>query len=232
MGKKSFAEILKKNAMLVVLVLVYLFFMIRTQGSIFNPSTFRALFNENAYVYILGCGMLMCMLTGGNIDLSCGAFVCLLGAIGGVLMVISGVPVGLSIAILLAIGVAYGCDVMAYFGGRTFGRHKLCPSVSPKKTVEGAVSGVLGSVRFALGVRAFFVHLLSTPMPGIPAAILLGVIGSVASQVGDLTASLLKRHSGIKDYGKLFPGHGGVMDRFDSVIFALIVMYCYTLVLK
>ena len=62
-------------------------------------------------------------------------------------------------------------------------------------------------------------------------AILLGVIGSVASQVGDLTASLLKRHSGIKDYGKLFPGHGGVMDRFDSVIFALIVMYCYTLVL-
>ena len=60
---------------------------------------------------------------------------------------------------------------------------------------------------------------------------LLAVIGSVASQVGDLTASLLKRYSGIKDYGKLFPGHGGVMDRFDSVIFALIVMYCYTLVL-
>jgi len=134
--------------------------------------------------------------------------------------------------ITMAFGVAYGCDVMAYFGGRTFGRHKLCPSVSPKKTVEGAVSGVLGSVLFALGVRAFFVHLLSTPMPGIPAAILLGVIGSVASQVGDLTASMLKRHSGIKDYGKLFPGHGGVMDRFDSVIFALIVMYCYTLVLK
>lgn len=133
--------------------------------------------------------------------------------------------------ITMAFCIAYGCDILAYLGGRTFGKHKLCPSVSPKKTVEGAVSGVLGSVLFALICRAVFVHLLSTPMPGIPAAILLGVIGSVASQVGDLTASLLKRYSGIKDYGKLFPGHGGVMDRFDSVIFALIVMYCYTLVL-
>ena len=133
--------------------------------------------------------------------------------------------------ITMAFCIAYGCDILAYLGGRAFGKHKLCPAVSPKKTVEGAVSGVLGSVLFSLICRAVFVHLLHTPMPGIPAAILLGVIGSVASQVGDLTASLLKRHSGIKDYGKLFPGHGGVMDRFDSVIFALIVMYCYTLVL-
>lgn len=133
--------------------------------------------------------------------------------------------------ITMAFGIAYGCDVMAYLGGRAFGKHKLCPLVSPKKTVEGAVSGILGSVALALAVRAFFVHVLSMPMPGVPAAILLGVIGSVAGQVGDLTASLLKRHSGIKDYGKLFPGHGGVMDRFDSVIFTLIVMYCYTLVL-
>ena len=133
--------------------------------------------------------------------------------------------------ITMAFGIAYGCDVFAYLGGRTFGKHKLCPSVSPKKTVEGAVSGVFGSVLLSLIVRAVFVHMLNTPMPGIPAAILLALIGSVAGQVGDLTASLLKRYSGIKDYGKLFPGHGGVMDRFDSVIFTLIVMYCYTLVL-
>lgn len=133
--------------------------------------------------------------------------------------------------ITMAFGIAYGTDALAYLGGRTFGRHKLCPAVSPKKTVEGAATGLAGGVLFALCVRAFFVQVLSTPMPGIPAAILLGVVGSVAGQVGDLTASLLKRHSGIKDYGKLFPGHGGVMDRFDSVIFTLIVMYCYTLVL-
>jgi len=133
--------------------------------------------------------------------------------------------------ITMAFGIAYGCDILAYLGGRAFGRHKLCPTVSPKKTVEGAVSGLLGGVLFALLVRAFFVHGFDTPMPGIPAAILLGVLGSVAGQVGDLTASMLKRYSGIKDYGKLFPGHGGVMDRFDSVLFTLIVMYCYTLVL-
>ena len=97
--------------MLVVLVLVYLFFMITTGGSIFKPSNFNALITQNAYVYILGCGMLMCMLTGGNIDLSCGAFVCLLGAIGGVLMVVKGLSVGLSIAILLAIAIVYGCGL-------------------------------------------------------------------------------------------------------------------------
>lgn len=133
--------------------------------------------------------------------------------------------------ITMAFAIAYGCDAMAYFGGRAFGKHKLCPSVSPKKTMEGAVSGVLGSIAFSLVCRAFFVYVIGWPMPGVPAAILLGVLGSVAGQVGDLTASLLKRYSGLKDYGKLFPGHGGVMDRFDSVIFTLIVMYCYTLVL-
>ena len=109
MEKKAVVTTLKKNAMLVVLILVYIFFMIMTNGGIFKPSSFRALFNENAYVYILGCGMLMCMLTGGNIDLSCGAFVCLLGAIGGVLMVIRRLPVGVSILIMLAIAVIYGC---------------------------------------------------------------------------------------------------------------------------
>lgn len=134
--------------------------------------------------------------------------------------------------ITMAFAIAYGCDALAYFGGRALGRHKLCPTVSPKKTVEGAAFGVLGGVLFALVCRAVFVFALHMPMPGVPAAVLLGVIGSVAGQVGDLTASLLKRHSGIKDYGKLFPGHGGVMDRFDSVIFALIVMYCYTLMLN
>ena len=69
-------------------------------------------------------------------------------------------------------------------------------------------------------------------MPGIPAAIVLGVIGGFAGQIGDLSASLLKRYSGIKDYGHIFPGHGGIMDRFDSVMFTIIVLYCYTLVLK
>ena len=113
MDKKQISAALKKNAMLIVLVLVYLFFLILTQGGIFSPSSFTELINQNAYVYILGAGMLMCMLTGGNIDLSCGAFVCLLGAFGGVFMIVQGLGTGVSILLLLLIGVLYGC-VLGY----------------------------------------------------------------------------------------------------------------------
>lgn len=105
---KKYSELLKKNAMLIILVLVYVFFTIMTKGQMFQPMNFNALITQNAYVYILATGMLMCMLTGGNIDLSCGSFVCFLGAIGGVLMVTNGVNTGLSIIILLVVGVIYG----------------------------------------------------------------------------------------------------------------------------
>ncbi|MBQ7656514.1 MAG: sugar ABC transporter permease [Clostridia bacterium] len=113
MNNKAILAALKKNAMLIVLVLVYLFFLILTKGGIFSPSSFAELINQNAYVYILGAGMLMCMLTGGNIDLSCGAFVCLLGAFGGVFMIVQGLGTGVSIALMLLIGVVYGC-VLGY----------------------------------------------------------------------------------------------------------------------
>lgn len=141
-----------------------------------------------------------------------------------------GVVPGIAL-ITMAFAIAYVDNGAAYFGGRAMGKHKLCPNVSPKKTVEGAIFGVVGGTIGGLICRAVFVYAFHMPMPGIPAAIALGLIGSVAGEIGDLSASLLKRHSGIKDYGKIFPGHGGVMDRFDSVIFTLIVMYCYTLVL-
>jgi putative multiple sugar transport system permease protein len=90
---------------------VYLFFMVMTGGSILKPLNFNALITQNAYVYILAAGMLMCMLTGGNIDLSCGSFVCLVGAVGGVMMVIKGMNTGLSIALMLLLGIAYGCGL-------------------------------------------------------------------------------------------------------------------------
>ena len=108
MKNESFLATLKKNSMLIILIFVYLFFVILTKGGIFSPSSFTELINQNAYVYILGVGMLMCMLTGGNIDLSCGAFVCLLGAFGGVFMIVKGMNAGLSILLLLLIGVVYG----------------------------------------------------------------------------------------------------------------------------
>lgn len=119
MNNKSFMTVLKKNTMLVVMVLVYIFFLIMTKGGIFKPSSFSELINQNTYVYILGVGMLMCMLTGGNIDLSCGSFVCLLGALGGVFMIVRGVGAGVSILLMLLIGVVYGCGlgfIIAYIG--------------------------------------------------------------------------------------------------------------------
>ncbi len=137
---------------------------------------------------------------------------------------------GLSL-VTMGIVIGFAGDAMAYFGGRRFGRHLLCPELSPKKTVEGSVFYFAGSILSAQLLRLLIVHGFGHPMPGVPATLLLGLLGGFAGQIGDLSASLLKRYSGIKDYGSIFPGHGGVMDRFDSVIFVMIVMYCYTLVL-
>lgn len=105
----KYLEILKKNAMLIILVLVFLLFTLLTNGSMLSPLNFNALITQNAYVFILATGMLMCMLTGGNIDLSCGSFVCFLGAMGGIFMVVKQFGVGVSLLLLLLIGIVYGC---------------------------------------------------------------------------------------------------------------------------
>lgn len=104
----NFTNIIKKNAMLIVLVLVYIFFTAMTGGSMFQPMNFNALITQNAYVYILATGMLMCMLTGGNIDLSCGSFVCFLGALGGIMMSVKEMGAGVSVLLMLVVGIIYG----------------------------------------------------------------------------------------------------------------------------
>jgi putative multiple sugar transport system permease protein len=106
---KNAAAVIRKNTMLIVLVLVFLFFTIMTDGQMFEALNFNALITQNAYVYILATGMLMCMLTGGNIDLSCGSFVCFIGAIGGICMVVKGMNPTVSILIMLLVGIVYGC---------------------------------------------------------------------------------------------------------------------------
>ena len=119
--------------------------------------------------------------------------------------------------IILMLVCAWGSDVFAYFTGRLFGRHKLIPEVSPKKTVEGAVGGIV----CAGGLAMLYGLIVSSFTELVPNYIVLAVCGVVLaafSQVGDLIASLLKREHGIKDYGNIFPGHGGVMDRFDSIL--------------
>jgi len=109
MKNANVAEVLKKNAMLIVLVLVYIYFTARTGGQMFQPLNFNALITQNAYVYILATGMLVCMLTGGNIDLSCGSFVCFMGAVGGIMMVVKGWNPIVSILLMLVVGIVYGC---------------------------------------------------------------------------------------------------------------------------
>ncbi len=110
------------------------------------------------------------------------------------------------------------CDTFAYFTGRLIGKHKLAPIISPKKTVEGSIGGV------AFAVLAFFLFGLilakvdGAISPNYPALLLCGLLVSLVSQIGDLALSAIKREYGIKDYSRLFPGHGGVLDRFDSVI--------------
>ena len=107
--------------------------------------------------------------------------------------------------------VSFLTDIFAYFAGYLFGKHKLLPKVSPKKTIEGSIGGILGST-IGCVVFGYLFNL------DLIAMIVIGSVGSVIAQFGDLFASSIKRYVGIKDYGKLIPGHGGVLDRFDSVI--------------
>ncbi len=114
------------------------------------------------------------------------------------------------------------CDSAAYFAGRAFGRHKLFERVSPKKTVEGAVAGFIGAVAAFVVARAFFLPYLS---PG--EAVVCGFIVGILGQAGDLVESLFKRDAGVKDSSQMIPGHGGVLDRFDSLVFVSPVLYLY-----
>ncbi len=119
--------------------------------------------------------------------------------------------------IFLVFIAAWCSDSCAYLTGYFFGKHKLIPEVSPKKTVEGAVGGVVGAT-LAYGLYGFVVSLIEPSVEvNYIALAVFGFVLAIVSQIGDLVASLLKREHGIKDYGKLFPGHGGVMDRFDSI---------------
>ncbi|MBO7303719.1 MAG: phosphatidate cytidylyltransferase [Clostridia bacterium] len=129
--------------------------------------------------------------------------------------------------LVIVLIAAWGSDVFAYFTGMLFGKHKLIPEISPKKTVEGSVGGIVCATLLMV-LYGFIVSRATELTPNYIVLALSGLILSAVSQIGDLVASLIKRERGVKDYGNIFPGHGGVMDRFDSVvsITTILMMIC------
>ncbi|MBI4266954.1 MAG: phosphatidate cytidylyltransferase [Chloroflexi bacterium] len=128
--------------------------------------------------------------------------------------------------VFFTIFTTFGTDTAAFFVGRAIGRHRLAPRVSPAKTWEGAIAGVFGAIAVGLVVAGVF----SLPL-GYGETILLSLLASLFGQLGGLALSLLKRNAGVKDSGTLIPGHGGLLDRTDSVVFAGVVVYYYYLVI-
>ena len=143
----------------------------------------------------------------------------------GHILLFSNIPYG-KYLIWLVFLIAFSTDTFAYFTGIFLGKNKLCPSISPKKTIEGAIGGIIGSLFVSLLFGLYILKAYDISM-SLVHFVVLGGITSVISQLGDLTASSIKRTYGIKDFGNIFPGHGGVLVRFDSILFTAPVVYYY-----
>ena len=139
-------------------------------------------------------------------------------------------------ALLLAFFMASINDVFAMLIGLRFGKHRFSGEISPKKSVEGSIAGLVASILFAIAIPALLNAIAAAKpalnpdgaiLPPLWAFALLGLVGGMASQLGDLVASLIKRHVNIKDYGTIFPGHGGMMDRMDGILFCAAVCLAF-----
>lgn len=144
-------------------------------------------------------------------------------------------PCGGTFAISFAIFLPVFSDTFAYLVGSTLGKRKLCPSISPKKTVAGAIGGLMGSVLCAVTFFLLFDLYAVIPVGYVSFSdsvavravvfVVLGIVGGVLAEIGDLAASRIKRTINIKDFGNIFPGHGGVLDRLDSIMFTLVMFF-------
>lgn len=127
-------------------------------------------------------------------------------------------------AVWLVFVCSWGCDTCAYCVGKLIGKHKMAPVLSPKKSVEGGIGGILGAALIG-ALYALAINRWGNAGADVLTYVIIGAAGGAISQIGDLAASAIKRYHNIKDYGKLIPGHGGILDRFDSVIFTAPIIY-------
>lgn len=133
---------------------------------------------------------------------------------------------------LIAIS-AWGCDTFAYFTGKAIGKHKLAPQLSPKKTVEGSIGGVIGAGVIGYVYTVIFTHYSALIVrEQVVWVVITVMLGALISQVGDLAASAIKRYFNQKDYGYILPGHGGILDRFDSFLFVAPVIYIIVILIQ
>jgi len=131
--------------------------------------------------------------------------------------------------VIMAVFSTFACDTAAYFVGRAWGRRRMTPRISPNKTWEGAAAGLAGAVAAAVALR-YLLNLGGWSLPlSYPEAAGLGALIGVVSQLGDLAESLLKRRAGVKDSGALLPGHGGLLDRIDSLVFTGVIVYYFVI---
>ncbi|MCH5202370.1 MAG: phosphatidate cytidylyltransferase [Oscillospiraceae bacterium] len=130
---------------------------------------------------------------------------------------------------VLTMAIPWGADAGAYFVGLKYGKNKLCPNISPKKTVEGALGGIASGVVVAMIIGLVFNFIFGYDYVNYIALIVIGLVNTPLSILGDLSFSVIKRNLGIKDYGDIIPGHGGMLDRFDSIIVTAPFVYVVTL---
>lgn len=182
-----------------------------------------------SYILILATVLMLCIpvvnleVTFIDIALTILGFIYVGGLFGFIPMVSD--KVGGRYLVWLIFFGSWGCDTLAFYCGKYLGKRKLCPKVSPKKTIEGSIGGIIGSTLLC----GIFGIIVGKYIPQVPVIhfFLIGSLCGIMGQFGDLIASSIKRYVGIKDYSNLIPGHGGILDRFDSILFNAVVVFYY-----
>lgn len=241
--------LLKYVMMAVSLVAIYEFFhVVKTQNKPMELIGYGAIVLQylgmsrvmEAYPIFIALILLICLLVlvlsypkYSIIDVALTIFpIVYVGLLFSFMILLRDVPQGAFWIWLIALS-AWGSDTFAYFTGKTIGKHKLAPVLSPKKTIEGSIGGVIGAGILAYIYTMIFTQFSTFAMrEQIGWILLIAIVGAIISQFGDLAASAIKRFYNQKDYGYILPGHGGILDRFDSFIFVAPVIYVMVLMVQ